>query len=560
MMTPAFTSEAAPGGESRYLQRLRELLRRHLMVYGKWYGALETRQRPTEFPIDSFLQGYLSGQYPDAQVQRAVSAGSAGPGGEPADLAPPGPWRRYQELCARLALPSTDADLLLLLLGPQADGGAAFMLRLLAGGDPAIGLPELLLRAILDPLSRAPEQTARALGPTGPLRTHGVLRVTATGLLGLAPRSARYLLEGTAGLAELPTWATGFVETSGCAELAQRAEQVLSEVLSAAREVLAAPTAVAFLVRPGRGARWVAAWAAHAAGLPLLETSWEQLASVEPGAVRAELLLRGCALFVSGSVRPATLERAALRLIGLPTAVLGLQLPLPAPALLCRLLERTGAVALSLHDLSPEQRAEAWNQTLARRRDDLVGDISSWPARLQVFCLGVEEMDEALQAGMAAAYDDVLAGVEAACNAMSARGLGGRALMLIPPATAAATLPADLKEHTAELRQTRPSGLVVVRLEADGAVSAAATAALLGGELGVPVYKVALAELALLPAPRALRELRRVLAAARQAEAGLLLDGLAELFATTRALERPFWEILERHQGFVFLGSMSHAA
>ncbi len=591
-MSPLAPSAAALAPDAlpeRLAWRLRQLLRRYLLHYAAWYRAAHSRQSPQP-DVDRFLLAFLEGRPLDAEEQqlhqRLEAALQQERGGRGA--APPDPGQRaavaqrYERVVRSLELDALSADLLLLLLGPELDGGLWWMLHLLSE-ERGPGLSLTLARHLLDPAGEAPEALAAVLAPGGPLASLGLVELDeerdggASGRVRLGAETARYLAGGGRALEPCPSWALSVWSQDECAELAQQAALSLAGPLAQVEGRLDGARLLIFEGSAGKGAAWLAAAVAQRRGCSLLRVEGAALvglADLRP--VLCELVLRQAALLVEewpaealGPAQSAKLLRffRSLQSLPLPSACLRVQ-PGTQHRFLGELHLELGATQMALELGSPEDRARWWRTGFGRRAPEMEqqgwgealrplveAEWGGWTERLRVYPLGVEDLDRALLLGLARCdaqsgdATDLLAGVETACQQLVLHHLGELATRVTSTLTWNEVLFSQkVLDGFAEVRsyaqhfetlvqrwgwkRRLPSGRgLSVLLSGASGTGKTTAAALLARDLGIELFQVDLSRVVSKYIGETEERMARLFDEAKAAGAGLLFDEADSLFS-----------------------------
>ncbi|MDY0061836.1 MAG: ATP-binding protein [Myxococcota bacterium] len=612
---PSFTAGDDLLAWHPYSWRTRHLIRRYLLHYAGWYQVAHARQ--VAMPaVDDFLLRFLGGQHPDESTrqhhdrltreladERAARQATSPTAGLPA---------RYESLCSRLGLDPAGADLLLLCLAERVDGELGWFLRLLADEGGA-GLPRWLLEQLLDPLGEQGPAVARLFAPEAPLFRVGLLRRRGGDAqperVSLAEPAARALRAGTPDGTDCPGWALSFWTPAACGDLAAYAEQVLRQQVTALAEIFGHGSIALLRGSRGKGADWLAAWAAARDASPLLKIHGPTLLAADPDTLQQislEALLRRAVLLIDDWPAEEPDEPSGARLLRFFEG-------LHSPAVLLRVGGGGGerllghlqvSLAAGQVDLgigSPAERAAWWLATCQRRAEsfrasgwECLAEVQEaswqpWVTRLRVYPLGVEDMDHALSLTLARHRyapeldaEDLLARMEDTCRGLVTHRLGELATrvtstltwndVLFSPALLerfeevrgyALHFDTLVKQWGWKRKLTSGRGLSVLLSGASGTGKTTA-AALLARDLGIELFQIDLSRIVSKYIGETEERLSRLFVEAAGTGAALLFDEADSLFAgrtdvrssVDRYANQEVNFLLERvesHPGVVFL-------
>jgi hypothetical protein len=476
-------------------------------VNGGWYAARDAAKRPSGYPLDDLLKRYFEGRVVSEEGRAAVARLDAALDEERRGRAAEssGPWARFDRLVERLELAPEEADLLLLLFAPAMDPETRWMLRLLDPGPDEPGLSAELAADLLDPMAKAREVVARALGASGRLAQLGLVVRLGARLVAAEPLM-EHLIEGAAPLPATAAW----LDPAGCKSLAARAERHLARTITALEVGLASTRTVSLVGGPGQGAAWLAAWVAARSGVGLIRVS-----ASSPAVLGPILALEPAVLLVD--------------VVGELGAWAALAARHAAPALLLRVSARqapAGVQMVRLPELAISARAALWRDALEPIRPYLDGDVRALPDRLAAYRLGPDQIDEALRLGLVLSPHDVRAGLEAACRQVRGSHLDELSPRLPPPLGAT---PLGARERLATAFADRaPDHPLVITLE-PSAAEPRTVGAQLASELGLELHHLRAERLLIASPDDGRRWLAELIAAVAAEGAALFVDGVETL-------------------------------
>jgi len=591
-------------------------LRRYLLLNSGWYQAAHARD--VALPgVDRFLLQFFAGDLPAPEAILTCTRLTAELAEERLRRPPPaagsGLPERYEALCDELRADALAADLLLLCLAVRVDSGLGWLVRLLVGEGDSPGLPRRLAEQLLDPLDERGAELAATFAPSSPLFAAGVLQRHAPAggseRILLAEAALRFFRAGAASLDECPAGALAQESAASCRAQADHVDRLLAPQMAELARIAEQSRLVLLRGTAGKGADYLAAWAAARAHTSLVKAHGPSLLRQEREALDSlavELLLRRAVLLVDDWPTEEPVEPISSRFLAFlsrlscPLVLLRVP-PGCGERFLARVQVATGAGLIELGVGSAEERGRWWETTLAREASQIEragwtvlvdapdGGLGRWLERLRVFPLGVEDMDQALRLALARLprrsgleVEDLLEEVEASCRGLVSHRLGELAARVSSTLTWDDVLfPRSLLERFEEVRGyalhfdtllrtwgfkrklVTGRGLSVL-LSGSSGTGKTTVAALLARDLGLELFQVDLSRVVSKYIGETEERLAQLFAEAAASGAGLLFDEADSLFAgrtdvrssVDRYANQEVNFLLERveaHPGVVFL-------